>query len=249
MRQITLLAVVGIALSVVRAVAQESPSPAISATPTNAPEVTPSETVMPTPMITATPTVTRSVRISFVPPPLEGMISLGVYDLAGKLVRVLHRQSPLDAFTVGADALVTKWDGKDDKGNDLPAGKYRAHGYLVGAIEVDNVVTDPVGSMPSPEGNNSVTVRLMANPLVKNDRPNVEISAGFDDKSSFLCTTDQLPLYPISPRPDVTEVALIKNGDKSVDVWQTCSSVGTEHFRVSKLDQMMAFDCGAFDLK
>ena len=177
------------------------------------------------------------------------MISLGVYDLSGKLVRVLHRQSSLDAFTVGADALVTKWDGRDDKGNDLPAGKYRAHGYLVGAIQVDNVATDPVGSLPSPEGNNSVTIKLMANPLVKNDRPNVEITANFDDKNSFLCTSDQLPLYPISPRADVTQVVLIKNGEKSVDVWQTSSGVGTEHFRVSKLDQMMAFDCGAFDLK
>src|SRR5205085_9767584 len=95
------------------AVAQESPTPAVSSTPTQSPFPSP----------TAAPT--RSVRISFVPPPLDGTISLGIYDLSGKLVRVLHQQAPLDVFTIGADALETKWDGKDDDGLDLPAGKYR----------------------------------------------------------------------------------------------------------------------------
>ena len=87
----------------------------------------------PSPSVTATPA--RSVRISFVPPPLEGKISLGVYDQSGRLVRVLHQEAEFDEFTIGADALITKWDGKDDKGNDLPAGKYRAHGFLVGGIQ------------------------------------------------------------------------------------------------------------------
>src|SRR5712692_764948 len=63
---------------------------------------------------------TRSVRISFLPPPLEGTISLGIYDSSGQLVRVLHQEAELDEFTVGADALVTQWDGKNDDGEDLP---------------------------------------------------------------------------------------------------------------------------------
>ena len=226
----------------------ESPSPPASSTPTSTPEIPPSVTATPTPMATMTPAVPRSVRVSFVPPPLEGTISVGVYDLTGKLVRVLHRHASLDAFTVGADALVTKWDGKDDKGNDLPAGKYRAHGYLVGSLQVESMSTDPVGSLPPP-GNNNVAVKLMPNPLVKNERPNVEITVGFDNNNSFLCTNDQLPLYPISPRSGITDVVIVKNSEKSVDVWQTSSAAGTELFKISKLDQMMAFDCGAFDLK
>src|SRR5438132_1011440 len=82
--------------------AQDSPSPTES----------PAGVVEPT--ATSTPAATRSVRISFVPPPLDGTISLGIYDLNGKLVRLLHQQASVEEFTIGADALQTKWDGKDD---------------------------------------------------------------------------------------------------------------------------------------
>ncbi len=86
-----------------------------------------------------TPPAIRSVRISFASPPLEGTISLGIYDALGKLVRVLHRESETDDFTIGHDALVTEWDGRDDAGADLPAGKYHARGYAVGKLAVEGV--------------------------------------------------------------------------------------------------------------
>jgi len=211
--------------------------------------IMPSPSTEPTLAATVTPTSapSRSVRISFLPPPLDGTISLGIYDNAGKLVRVLHQQAPLDAFTVGADALITKWDGKDDDGQDLPAGKYHARGYLVGMIQVENVSADPTMS-PPPANQTKVAVKLVANPLVKNDRPNVDLTVGFDDTGSFVKTIDDLPLYVVSERTDITGITLAKSGEKSMDVWQE-NGAGTEHFRISKLDQMMAFDCGAFDLK
>src|SRR4051812_14237422 len=73
----------------------------------------------PTPEPTATPKA-RSVRISFLPPPLDGTISLGIYDLKGKLIRVLHREADVNDFTIGADALLTTWDGKNDNNEDVP---------------------------------------------------------------------------------------------------------------------------------
>jgi hypothetical protein len=85
------------------------------------------------------PAAAHSVRISFVPPPIEGTISLGIYDTKGKLVRVLHRESETDDFTIGHDALITTWDGKNEAGEDLPAGKYGARGYAVGALEIEGV--------------------------------------------------------------------------------------------------------------
>ena len=51
---------------------------------------------------------------------MEGTISLGIYDQNGKLVRVLHQEAKLNEFAIGADALVTQWDGKNDDGEDLP---------------------------------------------------------------------------------------------------------------------------------
>ena len=81
----------------------------------------------------------RRVRISFVPPPLDGTISLGIYDAKGKLVRVLFREADINEFTIGSDALSTTWDGKDDAGASLPAGKYSAHGFVVGDVKVEGV--------------------------------------------------------------------------------------------------------------
>src|SRR5712691_7292267 len=82
--------------------AQESP------TPSAATEQTPSPTSTPA----------RSVQLKFVPPPMEGTISLGVFDSNGKLVRVLHREAAIDNFRIDENSLNTTWDGKNDAGED-----------------------------------------------------------------------------------------------------------------------------------
>jgi len=127
-------------------IAQESPTSPSTPSATTAPLASatttpfPSPTApSPTPPAIPSPSPARSVRISFVPPPIEGTISLGIYDSAGKLVRILDRESETDDFTIGHDALITEWDGKDDAGNDLPPGKYRAHGYAVGSLGVEGI--------------------------------------------------------------------------------------------------------------
>lgn len=99
----------------------------------------PTGMVSPTPPAFPSPSPTRNVRISFVPPPIEGTISLGIYDSSGKLVRVLDRESETEDFTIGHDALITEWDGKDDGGRDLSAGKYNARGYMVGTLAVEGI--------------------------------------------------------------------------------------------------------------
>ncbi|HEX8679670.1 MAG TPA: hypothetical protein VF683_06910, partial [Chthoniobacterales bacterium] len=73
------------------------------------------------------------------PPPLEGTLSLGIYDAKGTLVRVLHREAELEEFEIGTDALKTTWDGKNNAGEAMPAGKYHARGYAIGDVEVDGV--------------------------------------------------------------------------------------------------------------
>jgi hypothetical protein len=93
----------------------------------------------PAPAATSSPATARSVRISFVPPPLDGTISLGVYDAKGKLVRVLFREADINEFTIGQDALSKTWDGKDDAGENLPPGKYTAHGFVVGDVKIEGV--------------------------------------------------------------------------------------------------------------
>lgn len=109
-------------LSLATAAAQEAPAPSASATvsPPGSPH--------------------RSAVLRFALPPLDGTISLGIYDAAGKLVRVLHREDSVSDFTAASDALETTWDGTDDAGNPLPNGKYHGRGYLVGnEVKVEGI--------------------------------------------------------------------------------------------------------------
>ena len=221
------------------AFAQESPL----ATPSPTTSPTPQESLSPSPNLSSA----RSVRISFVPPPLEGTISLGIYDNNSKLVRVLHQEAASNEFTIGADALVTQWDGKNDDGEDLPAGKYHARGYLIGHLKVQDL-----GQAAAPpvedDGTAEVKVKLMPNPLANDERPIVDLGVGFDEEGSFLKTIDGLPLCTIRETPNLIRASIKKNGEKSVDVWQDDGAV-VVRFRISNIDKMMAFDCGDLELK
>jgi len=84
-------------------------------------------------------TFANPVKIEFLPPPMEGTLSLGVYDTAGKLVRVLHREAEWSELTPGDDGLVTQWDGKDEQGKSCQPGAYRVRGVAVGDLGVEGV--------------------------------------------------------------------------------------------------------------
>jgi hypothetical protein len=206
---------------------------------------TPSPTEVPSPSATTSAPPSRTVSLRFVPPPMEGTISLGIWDSNDKLVRVLHREAKIDKFTVEENSLSTTWDGKNDVGEDLPLGKYRARGYLVGKLKIEDLgkVTS------SPEGaTDHISVKLVMNPLVADTRSLMDVAISFGSAGSFLKTMDDLPLATISERLDLTRVSMQKNGEKAADVWQDDGS-SVEHLRVSNIDKIMAFDCGFFELK
>ena len=218
------------------AFAQESPTPA----------ETPEESASPTPSATASaPAPARNVPLRFVPPPMEGTISLGIWDSNDKLVRVLHREAKIDIFTVEENSLSTIWDGKNDAGEDLPAGKYRARGYSVGKLKIEEL--GQVGSIPA-EISDRISVKLVTNPLTSDTRVVMEIGVAFDSKGSFLKTMDGLPLVTLKEGPNLSRVAIQKNGEKAADIWQEEPS-GIAHFRISNIDKIMAFDCGFFELR
>src|SRR3984893_14053601 len=206
--------------------AQESPTP------------TSSPTVSPTPEQTPSATPARNVQLKFVPPPMEGTISLGVFDSNGKLVRVLHREAPIDNFRIDENSLNTTWDGKNDAGEDSPPGKYRARGYMVGRLKVVDV--GKVDSPPS-SASDHISVKLVTNPLVSDTRSVVDLAVGFDGKGSFLKTMDELPLFTVSATPKLARVLIAKNGEKSADVWQD-EGAAVGQIRVSNIDKVMAFD-------
>ena len=177
---------------------------------------------------------------------MDGTISLGIYDQTGKIVRILHQNAQLNDFAIGADALVTRWDGKDDGLQDSPSGRYRALGYLVGPLKREDLgKTSP----PSTEIEANVAkIRLVRNPLRTDKRPVVELGVGFNSEGTYLKTGDGLPLFKISETPNVTRAGIVAKGANAVDIWQD-DGTSVHQFRVSNVDQMMAFDCGEFELK
>jgi hypothetical protein len=176
---------------------------------------------------------------------MEGTISLGIFDSNDKLVRVLHREAKIDNFTIDENALKTTWDGKNDASEDLPAGRYRARGYMVAKLKVEDL-----GKVESPPADvaDHVSAKLVTNPLVSDTRSVMELGVGFDGKGSFLKTMDELPLATVNEAPNLARVSIQKDGEKAAYIWQADGS-GVEHFRVSNIDKMMAFDCGFFELK
>jgi hypothetical protein len=232
------------------ALAQETPTPTPSPAPGESPfpSVSPEQSMAssPTPEQMPSPSPAKSVRVSFVPPPMEGTISLGIYDETGKLVRVLHQNAQLNDFAIGADALMTRWDGKNDGHQDSPSGRYHARGYVVGPLKLEDLGETSPPSMESEA--NVVKVRLVRNPLRKDKRPGVELGIGFSSEGSYLKTSDGLPLFKVSETPNVTHAGIAAKSENAVDIWQD-NGTTMHQFRVSNVDQMMAFDCGEFELK
>ncbi len=221
--------------------AQESPAPSASSNATAAPSESP--TASPSP--TSTP-VARHVRISFVPPPMDGTISLGIFDSNKKLVRILDREAKTDNFTIDESSLTTFWDGKNDAGEDLPAGKYHARGYLVGDLKLAEI--SPAPTAEPPQSSDHVAIKMMINPLLSDVRSVMDLAIGFDTNGSFLRTMDNLPLFTVSKTPNVSQAVIAKETEKTATVWQTAAAT-PQQFRISNLDKMMAFDCGDFQLR
>src|SRR6266496_1960477 len=187
-RRFNILTLLSCVTFVAIAAAQESPTPTPSPTPgeSPSPSISPDQSVppSPTPEQTLSPSPAKSVRISFVPPPMDGTISLGIYNQAGEIVRVLHQNAQLNDFAIGADALVTRWDGKDDGHQDLPSGRYRAHGYLVGPLKREDL--GEASASPTETAPNAANVRLVRNPLRKDKRPMIELRIGFNSEGSYV---------------------------------------------------------------
>src|ERR1700737_2945609 len=81
-----------------------------------------------TPLLYSQDEETSNNQLIFVPPPVEGLISLGVYDGKGKLVRILKKAASIDSFKSGLNGLFIDWDKNDSQGKPVPSGKYFAKG-------------------------------------------------------------------------------------------------------------------------
>ena len=112
-------------------------------------------------------------------------------------------------------------------------------------LEDGKPVANPTRPQPALE---KITQKLRTDPL-QNDKPGkVELAVGMDSDGSFLKTADGLPLRTISDTPKLRRILLSRPDDKTIEVFQDDGAV-VEQFRISNLAEMIAFDCGDFELK
>jgi len=199
---------------------------------------------------------------------MQGRISLGIYDHTGKLVRTLHREAAGDEFVVALDGYITHWDGLDDSGQPLPPGHYSASGYMVGGLNVrviwqgQRLITAPAGpwtvetALPDlkfPDGKPfalqpKIHIGLVANPLLRDRAGSADVAVGFDAKGSWLQLADGLPLKQISAAPNLKWAALGRSAPGEPLVLFQCDGATAWEFVITKVSDMMAFDCGGFEL-
>ena len=85
-------------------------------------------------LLQAAPPDTQEIAFAV---PGQGLITLGVFNKAGKLVRILHAMGGEEAFRIGLNGYITQWDGRDDAGKKVPTGRYFLRGYLIGDVSVE----------------------------------------------------------------------------------------------------------------
>ena len=163
-----------------------------------------------------------SVKITFLPPPLEGTLSLGVFDRSGKLVRALKAEALPSDFTVGLNGLITFWDGRDDAGRVLPPGKYRVRGFAVADLEITGeefYCNDWVESEDGPHPSVFERIRMDGDTLelIARDRANkcwrvLYSLADGESKSEPVEATASAPSKESAAKPNAEGGAVLADG-------------------------------------
>jgi hypothetical protein len=153
-------------------------------------------------------------RITFLPPPMEGTLSLGIYDKKGRLMRVLAREATEKDFTIGLNGLITYWDGKDDSGKTVPPGNYQVRGYSVGALEVEGVAlhgNDWIVNEDAPRPARITDLRTKAADEIE---VTLETSDGAAQSFSIRCETQPTSRTPTEDVVKIVEgrVTLTRDG-------------------------------------
>jgi hypothetical protein len=104
----------------------------------------------------------------------------------------------------------------------------------------------PTGAPFKPK--EKISAGLVANPLDRDRGGSAELSVGFDAKGSWLQLADGLPLKEISTTPNLKWVALGRSAPGEPLVVFQSDGATVQEFVITKISDMMAFDCGGFDL-
>ncbi len=116
-------------------------------------------------------------------------------------MRSLHVEATTADFTVSLNGFSTTWDGKDDAGQALPAGKYRVKGLSVSDIELTGEAFHGNDWVESEDGPRPVAfhgIKVAGDIL---ELTASDLNGAFWKVTESLSLPDDAPTFEAIPRP------------------------------------------------
>lgn len=195
-------------------------------------------------------------RFAVAIPAMEGPLTMGIFSEQGKLVRLLYRDATVETIPAGLNGLIMTWDGKDDLGNDVPAGSYRARGMVHGPIRLLALPSyDPITFPPVPEEDpaspfpvDRIVLRAAEDELL-DSRPLISLRA-VNRSGSVDMEADGLPLVtiPLIEGPDPTKVFCTHGARAGAAIISAERGNFREKYLVNGLEQIVPVDAGKLEV-
>jgi hypothetical protein len=171
-----------------------------------------------------------------------GHYSAGGYMVGAVTVRAIPTPSPLASGSDAGPASTSSTSSTASTANPASAQTTPAPDTLASALPS---LTFPTGKPFIPK--EKIHATLVANPLDRDRVGSAELSVAFDSKGSWLQLADGLPLKAISATPNIKWAALGRSAPGEPLVVFQSDGATIEEFVITKISDMMDFDCGGFD--
>lgn len=195
-------------------------------------------------------------RFAVAIPAMEGPFTMGIFSEQGKLVRLLYRDAAVETIPSGLNGLIMTWDGKDDLGNDVPAGSYRARGLVHGPIHISALpFYDPITVPPISEEDpahpfpvDRIVLRAAEDELL-DSRPLISLRA-VKRTGSVDLEADGLPLVtiPLMEGPAPTRVFCNHGARAGAAILGAERGNFRENYLVNGLEQIVPMDAGKLEV-
>lgn len=198
-------------------------------------------------------------------PELEGPLTLGIFSERGEVVRLLHRDAPVESLPAGLNGLILSWDGRDDGGRPLPDGAYRARGLVHGPLRctaipflqksppgpmtgsdstpMDLLPPIPLVTPPGPLSGTRSMKWLATDDALYEKRPWMVLGITLNHGTATL-SANGLPLLDITS-PEDAEEALLSRGEEPGSVMIMLRGHGTTACHtVTGLERLVPLEAG-----
>lgn len=197
-------------------------------------------------------------------PELEGPVTMGIFSPSGERVRLLYRDAAVDSIPAGLNGLIMTWDGKNDRGQDVPPGIYKARGIVHGPLRISALpqremapLSPAAGQQPWPLlserpvfSRNSIAVRAAQDELLES-RPLLSVAAELEGNVCEL-SAEGLPILSIPiPQGMARPLAVsLAHGSQAGSARLGMEAAkGSSIYTITGLDRLVPLNAGALEVQ